>query len=121
MCGPVRPPNVTIGAVTSPPTSTRSGSRIGRGLGVVLVQALNSATTVAQMAMFAVVLPRGDFDYAVWITSNMFLVGLGQAIGTDRVIIGRRTEADGVRSAQVIALAVMWRSWASPWPWTTRR
>jgi|GEM_PF-2836452 len=108
MCGPARPPNVTIGPVTSPPTPTRSGPRIGRGLGVVLVQALNSATTVAQMAMFAVVLPRGDFDdYAVWITSNMFLVGLGQAIGTDRVIIGRRTEADGVRSAQVIALAVM--------------
>jgi hypothetical protein len=75
---------------------------------VVLVQALSSAGTVAQMAMFAIVLPRGDFDdYAVWVTCNMFLVGLGQAIGTDRVIIGRRSEADGVRSARVIAAAVV--------------
>lgn len=75
---------------------------------MVLVQALNSATTVAQMALFAIVLPRGDFDdYAVWVTSNMFLVGLGQAIGTDRVVIGRRSAADGARSALVIALVVM--------------
>ena len=95
-------------AMSTTPAPTRVRPRLAGGLGVVLVQALNSATTVIQMALFAIVVARSDFDdYAVWVTSNMFLVGLGQAVGTDRVVIGRRSEADGVRSARVIALVVM--------------
>lgn len=88
------------------PPSPVSG-RLGRGAGVVLVQGLNSVSTVVQMAVFALTLPRADFDdYAVWVTSAMFVTGLGQAIGTERVVIGKRTPSDGAASAGVLALLV---------------
>lgn len=72
-----------------------------------LIQGLNSVSTVVQMAMFAVVLPRSDFDeYAVWFTSAQLLVGLGQAIGSDRVVLGRRSLTDGRHSARALAVVV---------------
>lgn len=81
--------------------------RVGKSSAVILVQALNSISTVLQMAVFALTLPRADFDdYAVWVTSGMFLIGLGQAIGTERVVIGRRLLADGTHSAGVLAAAI---------------
>lgn len=82
--------------------------RIGKSSAVILIQALNSISTVLQMAVFALTLPRADFDdYAVWVTSGMFVIGLGQAIGTERVVIGRRTLADGTHSAGVLAGMVL--------------
>ena len=88
------------------PAPARSG-RISRSTGVIAVQGLVSISTVVQMALFALTLPRAAFDsYAVWFTGGMFLVGLGQAIGTERVIIGKRTLIDGTASAKVLALAV---------------
>lgn len=81
--------------------------KVKRSVGVVLIQALNSLTTVIQMALFAIVMPRADFDeYAVWVTSGMFLVGLAQAVGTDRVLIGSRTFLAGADSAKVLAITV---------------
>ncbi len=81
--------------------------RVGKSSAVILVQGLNSISTVLQMAVFALTLPRADFDdYAVWVTSGMFVIGLGQAIGTERVVIGRRTLADGTHSAGVLAATV---------------
>lgn len=78
--------------------------RVGKSSAVILVQALNSISTVLQMGVFALTLPRADFDdYAVWVTSGMFVIGLGQAIGTERVVIGRRLLADGTHSAGVLA------------------
>ena len=72
-----------------------------------MIQGLNSVSTVVQMALFAVVLPRSEFDdYAVWFTSAQLLVGLGQAIGSDRVVLGRRSLADGRHSVRVLALIV---------------
>lgn len=89
---------------TGPAAPRRRGSK---SLGVVLVQGLNSVTTVVQMALFAIVLPRAEFDdYAVWVTSSMFLVGLAQAVGTERVVIGQRRREDGTESARVLALLV---------------
>lgn len=88
----------------------RSGAgtgRVGKSSAVILVQALSSISTVLQMAVFALTLPRADFDdYAVWVTSGMFVIGLGQAIGTERVVIGRRLLADGTHSAGVLAAVV---------------
>lgn len=82
--------------------------RVGKSSAVILIQALNSISTVLQMAVFALTLPRADFDdYAVWVTSGMFVIGLGQAIGTERVVIGRRTLADGTHSAGVLAAMVL--------------
>lgn len=82
--------------------------RVGKSSAVILIQALNSVSTVLQMAVFALTLPRADFDdYAVWVTSGMFVIGLGQAIGTERVVIGRRTLADGTHSAGVLAAMVL--------------
>lgn len=88
------------------PATGKTG-RIGKGATVVLIQALSSVSTVLQMAVFAFTLPRAAFDdYAVWVTSGMFLIGLGQAIGTERVVIGRRTHDDGTQSAGVLAVLV---------------
>lgn len=71
------------------------------------MQALNSLTTVVQMGIFAVLLPRAAFDdYAVWITSTMFAIGLGQAVGSERVVIGRRSFADGMSSAWSLGIAI---------------
>lgn len=82
--------------------------RVGKSSAVILIQALNSISTVLQMAVFALTLPRADFDdYAVWVTSGMFVIGLGQAIGTERVVIGRRTLDDGTHSAGVLAAMVL--------------
>lgn len=76
-------------------------------MGVVSVQGLVSISTVVQMTLFAITLPREAFDdYAVWFTGGMFVIGLGQAVGTERVIIGKRSQADGTASARVLALAV---------------
>ena len=72
-----------------------------------MIQGLNAVSTVVQMSVFAIVLPRSDFDdYAVWFTSAQLLVGLGQAIGSDRVVLGRRSLVDGRQSARVLALVV---------------
>lgn len=80
---------------------------MSRSMGVITVQGLKSVSTVAQMALFALTLPRADFDdYAVWFTGGMFVIGLGQAIGTERVLIGRRTMRDGTASAKTLALTV---------------
>ena len=80
---------------------------MSRSVGVVTVQGLKSISTVVQMALFAMTLPRGVFDdYAVWFTGMMFVVGLGQAVSTERVIIGLRTFPAGVASAKVLALTV---------------
>ena len=74
---------------------------------MVLIQGLNSVSTVVQMVVFAIVLPRSEFDnYAVWFTSAQLLVGLGQAIGSDRVVLGRRSLIDGRHAARVLALVV---------------
>lgn len=90
--------------MTSEDTAT---GRVGKSSAVILVQGLNSISTVLQMAVFALTLPRADFDdYAVWVTSGMFVIGLGQAIGTERVVIGRRTLVDGTHSAGVLAALV---------------
>ncbi len=100
------PPSDTSGSPgdTSPEAPTGT---VKRSVGVIMIQGLNSLTTVIQMALFAIVLPRSDFDeYAVWVTSGMFLVGLAQAVGTDRVLIGNRTFSDGASSGRVLALAV---------------
>ena len=36
--------------------------RVGKSSAVILIQALNSISTVLQMAVFALTLPRADFD-----------------------------------------------------------
>lgn len=94
-------------AISGDTAETADTGRMGKGAAVVLVQALGSISTVVQMAVFALTLPRTDFDdYAVWVTSGMFVIGLGQAIGTERVVIGRRAVDDGTHSAGVLALLV---------------
>lgn len=71
------------------------------------MQALNSVTTLVHMTLFAILLPRGAFDdYSVWVTSSMFAVGLGQAVGSERVIIGRRSFADGISAAWALAAII---------------
>ncbi|MBF4162532.1 hypothetical protein [Nocardioides acrostichi] len=93
--------------MTAAPTAPTPAKRAGKSAGVIAVQGLNSINTVIQMALFALTLPRTDFDdYAVWVTSGMFMIGLGQAIGTERVVIGRRSFDDGTSTSGVIALAV---------------
>lgn len=72
------------------------------------MQALNSLTTVVHLALFAIVVPRGFFDdYSVWVTASMFAIGVGQAIGSERVVIGRRDYADGTRSAWALAVLIL--------------
>lgn len=64
-------------------------------------------TTVVQIGMFAILMPRSDFDeYAVWVTSAQFLVGVAQAVGSDRVVVGRRSVEDGTRAARVLCWLV---------------
>lgn len=76
-------------------------------MGVIAVQGTVSVSTVMQMALFAMTLPREAFDnYAVWFTAGMFLIGLGQAVGTERVIIGKRTQRGGTASAKVLGVCV---------------
>ncbi|CAB4718421.1 MAG: hypothetical protein F2667_09600 [Actinobacteria bacterium] len=88
--------------------SARAPGKLNSSLGVVLVQALNSLSTVVQMVLFAILLPREAFDdYAVWITCAMFGLGMAQGIGSDRVLIGSRTAKDGGASALVLAGAVL--------------
>ncbi|WP_139977484.1 hypothetical protein [Nocardioides litoris] len=73
----------------------------------VLLQAVASISTLLQMVVFAMLLGRRDFDdYSVWITVTAFLVGLGQAVGVERVLVGRRTFAQGLAAARVLGLAV---------------
>lgn len=97
----------SIAAVATGAAAKPSGGRARRSVGVVLVQALNSLSTVVQIAIFAIVLPRGAFDdYAVWFTSAQFFVGVGQAVGSDRVVIGRRSRGDGIESAWVLSLVI---------------
>lgn len=77
-------------------------------MGVVAVQAIGSVATVVQLVLYAAVLPRGAFDtYSVWVTSGMFLVGVAQAVGADRVLVGRRSYADGLASVRVLAAGVV--------------
>lgn len=72
------------------------------------MQALNSLTTVVHLALFAIVVPRAFFDdYSVWFTASMFAIGVGQAIGSERVVIGRRSYEDGARSAWSLALLIL--------------
>lgn len=81
--------------------------RVSASLGAVLLQAVASVSTLVQMFLFGILLPRDAFDdYAVWITASAFCVGLGQAIGVERVMVGKRTLADGMASARVLALAI---------------
>ncbi|MDN4173612.1 hypothetical protein QWY28_11695 [Nocardioides sp. SOB77] len=83
----------------------RSGAR--RSGGVVLMQAVSSLSTVVQLGLFAILLPRAFFDdYSVWITSTMFVVGLGQAIGSERVVIGVRSRAEGRSSSWALGAAI---------------
>lgn len=87
--------------------STAPRSRLSSSTGVVALQAFSSVSTVVHLALFAVLLPRALFDdYSVWITSSMFAIGLGQAVGSERVVIGRRSREDGLRSAWVLALLI---------------
>ena len=59
------------------------------------------------MLLFAVLLTRRDFDdYSVWITTSAFVLGLGQAVGVERVLVGRRTLPDGLASVGVLGLSI---------------
>lgn len=93
------PPPAAETAATAPAASGRSGA--------VLLQAAASISTLVQMVLFAIVLGRQDFDdYSVWITVTAFLVGLGQAVGVERVLIGRRTFAQGLASARILGVVI---------------
>ncbi|MCW2816653.1 MAG: hypothetical protein JWN84_4108 [Nocardioides sp.] len=74
----------------------------------MLLQAVTSVSTLVQVLLFAAVLGRQDFDdYSVWITITAFLVGLGQAVGVERVLVGRRTFAEGLASARILGLVIV--------------
>lgn len=81
------------------------GSRAG---GLVALQALVSVSSLAQVLVFAALLTPREFDgYAVWVTAVLFLVGLAQCVGAERVLIGRMGRDDGRAAATVLALVVM--------------
>lgn len=88
-------------------TTAVSASTARRASGAVLLQAAASVSTVLQMTVFAVVLSRTAFDdYSVWITSSAFLIGLGQAVGVERVMIGKRSFDAGLSSASFLGIGI---------------
>ncbi len=91
----------TSAEARTPPTGAR------RSASILGIQAINSGSSVVQMGLFAIAMPRSSFDeYSIWFTSFLLLVGIGQAVGSERVLIGRRTHEAGRDSAQSIAFFV---------------
>jgi len=97
-----------VGYCRSVPTPEPDETKRTRGAaGAVLLQAIASISTLLQMLVFAIVLGRADFDdYSVWITVTAFLVGLGQAVCVERVLVGRRSFDDGLAAARFVSLIV---------------
>ena len=92
---------------TDAPSASRSRQVARLLTGATALQAFGSLSTMAHIIVLARLLPSTQFDaYSVWVTAGGFILGVAQAVGAERVLVGRRAEQDGLAVAAVLGLTV---------------
>lgn len=73
--------------------------------GATALQAFTAIVSLLQILVMARLMRPDDFDpFSVWVTANGVVLGMVQAVGAERVLVGRRDPAAGLASAGVLAV-----------------